>query len=91
MDNNFTLKTSGMIKYLQCQSKEFNQLTKHAFTTRCGGVSNKPYRSLNLSFGVSDKVENVIENRKRVFNALGMNYKSVVSAKQVHKDRKSVV
>jgi len=86
MDNNFKLKTSGMIKYLQCQSKEFNQLTKHAFTTRCGGVSNKPYRSLNLSFGVSDKVENVIENRKRIFNTLGMNYKSVVSAKQVHKD-----
>ena len=91
MDNNFKLKTSGMIKYLQCQSREFNQLTKHAFTTRCGGVSNKPYSSLNLSFSVSDKIKNVIENRKRVFNALGMNYKSVVSAKQVHKDNITII
>ncbi|MEA2021459.1 MAG: peptidoglycan editing factor PgeF [Candidatus Caldatribacteriota bacterium] len=91
MDNNFKLKTSGMIKYLQCQSKGFNQLTKHAFTTRCGGVSNKPYSNLNLSFNVNDKIENVIKNRKRIFNELNMDYKSVVSAKQVHKDNITVV
>ena len=91
MDNNFKLKTSGMIKYLQCQSKEFNQLTKHAFSTRCGGISSKSYSSLNLSFNVNDKIENVIENRKIFFNALDINYKSIVSAKQVHKDNIAVV
>ena len=39
---------------------------------RDGGVSEGNYASLNLSFEVGDKKANVIENRKRFFNAINL-------------------
>lgn len=38
----------------------------HGFTTRDGGVSDGPYRSLNLGRGVGDDEQNVESNRARV-------------------------
>lgn len=41
-------------------------------TTRSGGVSAGPYRSLNLAAHVGDDAENVAVNRERLVSALGV-------------------
>ena len=48
--------------------KSFEVITSY----RDGGVSKGNYSSLNLSFDVKDKKENVIENRRRFFEAIGL-------------------
>lgn len=45
--------------------------SRHGFTTRRGGVSQGPYDSLNLSFGVGDDPKAVAENRHRVLAEFG--------------------
>jgi YfiH family protein len=53
-----------------------------AFTERGGGVSDPPYRSLNLGFNTGDRPENVAENRRRAVKALDV--PGFASAEQVH-------
>src|SRR5204863_10020982 len=53
-----------------------------AFTTRHGGVSLGPFRSLNLGFSSGDWPEAVEENRRRLREALGLD--EVASLSQVH-------
>ena len=43
----------------------------HGFTTREGGVSEGPFRSLNLSAATGDDPERVAENQRRVLAAFG--------------------
>jgi YfiH family protein len=43
-----------------------------AFSERTGGVSEKPYDSLNLSFGVGDDDESVLANRRSLVDWLDM-------------------
>lgn len=56
----------------------------HAFTTRLGGVSEGPFKSLNLGFSVGDLPERVVANRRRVADALGYDLPRAVSGRQVH-------
>lgn len=53
-------------------------------TTRHGGVSPKPFATLNLGHNTSDKPENVLRNRQIVCNHLGIVPPSLVTADQVH-------
>jgi YfiH family protein len=53
-------------------------------TTRHGGVSPGAYATLNLSFAVGDRPENVLENRRRAAAALGADLGDFVFATQVH-------
>ncbi len=55
-----------------------------AESTRHGGVSPAPFASLNLGLNTDDDPENVAENRRRFFWALGLNVSQTVSAHQVH-------
>lgn len=52
--------------------------------SRAGGVSIGPYESLNLSFSVDDRYENVARNREIVCSALGIMPENLVSMHQVH-------
>jgi YfiH family protein len=54
----------------------------HGFTTRGGGVSAPPFDSLNLGFKWGDARDNVLENRRRVGLATGVDRTFV--ANQVH-------
>ena len=54
----------------------------HGFTTRGGGVSPPPFDSLNLGFKWGDARDNVLENRRRVGVATGVERTFV--ATQVH-------
>ncbi|MHB1421342.1 MAG: peptidoglycan editing factor PgeF [Bacillota bacterium] len=58
-----------------------------AFSTRQGGVSNSPYQSLNLGLHTGDSPEQVIINRRRLGDALGIPLNDWVAAEQVHGDR----
>jgi YfiH family protein len=53
-------------------------------TTRAGGVSAGVYQSLNLSLGVGDDADRVVENRRRAAAAVGLGLDHVVFAHQVH-------
>jgi purine-nucleoside/S-methyl-5'-thioadenosine phosphorylase / adenosine deaminase len=53
-------------------------------TTRHGGVSAGDYATLNLSFGVGDRPQDVLENRRRAAAALGAELGDFVFGKQVH-------
>ena len=60
-------------------------------TTRHGGVSSGPYRSLNLGLHVGDRPERVLENRRRVARAVGARLDDLVVGAQVHGDQAAVV
>ena len=53
-------------------------------TTRHGGVSAGAYATLNLSFGVGDRPQDVLENRRRAAAALGAGLGDLVFGNQVH-------
>jgi len=64
----------------------FNQYSKikHFVTTRHGGDSLAPHNSLNLSFIVGDKYENVIRNRQNITDSLEIPFKTMTFTQQTH-------
>ena len=56
----------------------------HGFFTRKGGISPEPWASLNTGGTVGDERSHVIENRRRIFSALGRRVESVFDVWQVH-------
>jgi YfiH family protein len=63
----------------------------HFVSTRMGGYSLQPYDALNLSFQVGDDPKRVLDNRKRLAEALGTPLTSLTMAEQVHDARVAVV
>lgn len=57
------------------------------FTRRKGGVSGPPYATLNLGLRTGDKVEWVLENRRRVCQREGISLDQLVFTEQVHSSR----
>ena len=55
-----------------------------AFTSRAGGVSSGPFRSLNLGALTADDAANVAENRRRAVTAAGGDGAVATMAWQVH-------
>ena len=53
----------------------------HGFFTRLGGVSPKPYDSLNCSLSSSDDLANVSENRARVARQIGVEPEKLLGLK----------
>lgn len=62
--------------------KEFAILI--AFTGRQGGISDAPYDTFNLAFGVGDDPSSVAANRQKLCSMLGLDPLSLTSAEQVH-------
>lgn len=60
-------------------------------TGREGGVSEGPYRSLNLGLHVGDDEAAVLENRSRVLASIGAGLDDLVVAEQVHGCRVGIV
>lgn len=60
----------------------------HAFSSRCGGVSNTEHtRSLNLAFGRGDEDTVVLKNLEIFSEAVGFDSKNIVSLPQIHSDK----
>lgn len=56
----------------------------HGLFTRRGGVSPEPWASLNLGGTTGDSREHVVENRRRMFDALHQPVESIFDSWQVH-------
>ncbi|MGB9791001.1 MAG: peptidoglycan editing factor PgeF [Thermacetogeniaceae bacterium] len=56
------------------------------FTTRNGGVSRGPFKSLNLGFHTGDDPESVAVNRGILCRSLGITEKQLCATRQVHGD-----
>jgi len=67
------------------RSKIFSQYPEILFgmSTNSGGVSAGKF-GLNLSYHVNDDPDNVLENRKRFFSALGITHEQVAFTRQQH-------
>jgi len=65
---------------------------KHGFFTRNGGVSTGDYNSLNCSPSSDDTIENVMQNRQGVLNALQMGEGSTLyGLNQIHSTRVFII
>lgn len=64
---------------------------QHAMSTRLGGVSKAPWRSLNLGYHVGDCPEDVTANRKIFCEAVGAEAAQVIALQQIHGDVVAVV
>ena len=73
----------GEVCYLTFRSLECPELV-HAFSTRMGGVSKGYFASMNLSFQRGDEPEAVMENHRRLAQAVGYPYEKLVFSNQVH-------
>lgn len=82
----FSLKENGELKYYIIDEFEKTGLVKHCFTTRCGGVSENEYKSLNLRMNCDDKKENILKNYKIICDEIDVNFENLVFSNQVHCD-----
>jgi YfiH family protein len=71
------------VRYLTFDSLETPEIT-HAVFTRIGGVSPKPWDELNVGLTVGDDPKNVVENRRRSFEAVGRDIHSLSDSWLVH-------
>ena len=55
-----------------------------AFSTRLGGVSEGDFESLNLGVLTDDETSSVVENRRRLAGALGIDPERIAFSRQVH-------
>ena len=83
----FETVQSGALEYVRAG----NLTVRHAFTTRLGGVSTGALSSLNLGIHRGDRPANVLENHRRLCNALGISIRDLVFTCQIHTDTVRVV
>ena len=83
-------REQGPVNYLTLP--EWNkQGVVTGFTSRAGGFSNGPFRSLNLGLHVGDDPDLVIANRELVSHSLGFAPERMVCCEQVHSNGVMVV
>jgi YfiH family protein len=93
IDNNCVeYKNVNGVEFIQFKNiLKYKNIVKHGFSTRIGGVSSGECKSLNLGFNRNDTRENVLENFKRVGNALEIELENMVLSNQVHGCRVKIV
>ncbi|WP_352418491.1 peptidoglycan editing factor PgeF [Proteiniborus sp.] len=80
----FELREVNRLQYYIIPSFEQTGLVKHGFTTRFGGLSPKPFNTLNLGLKTEDDKENIMKNFERVSNAFNVSMEKMVLSDQVH-------
>jgi polyphenol oxidase len=80
---NMSFTRVGELRYYHFEQLSLPGLV-HALFTRQGGVSPAPWESLNLGGLSGDQKENVVENRRRLFAAVGLKVETIYDAWQVH-------
>lgn len=82
------LEQKAGVPYLSFPVLSRFSFLKHGFSTRLGGVSSGILATMNFgsdSGPYQDTTENVQENYRRMADALGVDVRSMVISKQVHK------
>lgn len=77
-------ENTGIVPFLEYPMLRETDIVRHGFSTRLGGVSEGCYASLNLSFDRGDKREAVLENFRRIGEALGIRCEDMVLTRQTH-------
>lgn len=72
------------VLYLEFPLFSQQNLVKHGFSTRLGGVSTGIFDSMNLSFVRGDEEDRVQENYSRISHAIGVDKEKLVCSKQTH-------
>ena len=83
MENKMIVTEKNGLKYYQFESF-LNEGIKHGFFTRFGGVSPKPFDSLNMSITLGDSKENTRENVRRMLECGGMTLENRYDGWQCH-------
>lgn len=78
------VNTVGEVVYLTYPSIDNMKMVRHGFTTRCGGVSQGIFSSMNLSFTRGDEEARVYENYRRIAKAIGFEYEGITTSDQTH-------
>ena len=71
------------LKYFQFESFADENVSQAVFT-RLGGVSPRPWDSLNLGSTVGDDLSRVAENKLKVLESIGFSESRLVQIHQVH-------
>ncbi|PYE45733.1 peptidoglycan editing factor PgeF [Paenibacillus barcinonensis] len=79
-----------LLLYIKPWQQSFKRLTA-GFTTRHGGVGQKPYASLNCAYHVGDDAEAVLSNRRLVTNKLAFPLEAWTCGEQVHGKHVAVI
>lgn len=82
--NEIALKDGTSVPLLSYPLLSETGMVKHCFTTRMGGVSKGIFSSMNLSFTRGDEKEDVMENYKRLAEALDVSLENFVFTDQTH-------
>lgn len=77
-------KTEIKLPFFKFESFDRTNLVEHGFTTRDGGVSQGYLSSLNMGWNRGDETDNVIENYKRLAEAIGTTPDHFVRGDQTH-------
>lgn len=78
------IKENKGVTYLTYPALEELSGFVHAFSTRLGGVSKGIYSSMNLSFTRGDDENSVMENYRRLAEAVGFSVENIVTSDQTH-------
>lgn len=78
-----TIQEKNGLKYVQFDRLNALGLA-HGFFSRHGGVSPKPFDSLNMATTVGDTAENVLENLRRMFAIFDLHLATRYDGWQVH-------
>lgn len=74
----------GELEYLTFRSLEDTGIVKHGFSTRLGGVSKEHLGTMNLSFTRGDDPDAVMENYRRMADALDVDLNKIAASDQTH-------
>nr|WP_242941383.1 peptidoglycan editing factor PgeF [Lacrimispora sphenoides] len=77
-------KTVEKVPYLSFPILERTGLVKQGFSTKLGGVSQGKYATMNFTFTRGDNRYHVMENYRRMGNALGVDMERMVLSFQTH-------
>ena len=78
------LKEKNHVPYIQFKNLSATGIVKHGFSTRKGGVSTGIFSSMNLNFKRGDDPDAVLENYRRMADALDMRVEDMVLSDQTH-------
>lgn len=83
----FVLEESSGVPYFHIPGFGLTGEVQIVFTTRHGGVSKGPFKTLNLGFSTGDCPQNVMKNRAIFYDALKLSESQIAAVCQIHSDK----
>ncbi len=82
--NTVNINDFGTVKFITFPRLQAASGVRHIFSTRLGGVSEGVFSEMNLSFRNGDNRENVLENYRRLCEAVNIDMSHLVLSRQTH-------